>query len=106
MIGTPQKVLKDLASEITRAETGQVSLSWTTAHGRRVVEVSISSPSEPAGAVRTGSEPVDYVALDLPTNATAAEVREATSSAKPNANPVAQALTDAWRTVFPPKDQR
>ena len=108
MIGTPQKVLRELATVISQTEEGEVSLTWHTAHNRRVVEIADVEPAETSSgdAVRTGSEPVDYVALGLPTNATPAEVRERTTPAKPVSNPVARAFKDTWAVLFPPKGQR
>jgi hypothetical protein len=108
VIGTPQKVLRDLATTINQTDAGEISLTWHTVHGRRVVEVSGVEAVEPGSgdAVRIGSEPVDYVALGLPTNATAAEVRERTTPAKPAEHPVARAFKDAWAVLFPPKQGR
>lgn len=106
MIGPVQKVLRELAAEIHADESGEISLSWHTSHGRRVVEIADTAPREPSAAVRTGEELIDYVALGLPSNATQAEVAQKQTPAKPAGNTVARAFKDAWLAVFPPKGRR
>ena len=108
MIGPAQKVLRDLATTINQTDEGEVTVTWTTAHHRRVVEISGTEPVEAGSgeAVRTGAELVDYVALGLPSNATPEQVRERTTPDKAASNPVARAFKDSWLTLFPPKPGR
>jgi hypothetical protein len=102
-IGPTRKVLNEVAAAIAHAESGTVTLVWSTAHNHRVVEISDIEPVETGSgeAVRTGAEPVDYVALGLPSNATPEQVQERTAPDKPASNPVAQAFKDAWLALFP-----
>jgi hypothetical protein len=108
VIGTVQNVLRELATTINQTESGEVTVTWRTAHGRRVVEISDLEPVEASSgdAVRTGTELVDYVALGLPTNATPAEVREWATPVKPASNPVTRAFKDTWAVLFPPEQGR
>jgi hypothetical protein len=104
--GPTRKVLSEVASTIAAAESGEITLTWSTAHGRRVVEV--TSPTirvEPARAAPQSPEREQRQSAKA-SSKKAAQSKQEHAEQRTASEAVRDAFVDAWLTVFPPRSNR
>lgn len=107
-IGPAQDVLKELKARVFGAESGAVFFAWDSAHGRRVARIEEADEPASGEAVVTGDEPVDYVQVGgiVPTPSDKPTPKPEGSWEERAGKAVGRSFIDAWRTVWPPKNER
>lgn len=91
MIGSPKKVLAEVASVISEVETGEVTITWSTINGAAVVESFMTVRVEATTKGRP-APPQAGEASDKPLGERALKA-------------VGQAFRDSWTAVFPPQNK-